>query len=174
MSFNAANLLKVVPDIPMDFANAVHDLGLILLNDDIHDIGYFTYYNRRTHIYKGKRAPHHPSPFHHWQIAILMLVSAKVLGMVSLARENIEAYHEIEMEETRASRQVNYKEYMSQMERNGYKNSTIRDRPIEHTDYEVVDMPENVKVEPSGVLPPVKTIPRKKLLEKMPKLSITL
>ena len=191
MSIDSNKLLKIIPDIPMEFAAAIHDLGLVLLNDDIHDIGYFTYYGRRHHVYKGKRAPDHPSPFHHWQVAIGMLFAAKFMGMVSLARENLQAYREIELEETLEERTITYNKYMEQISQKGYKKSTIPDpKKIEFNDYEVVDSEE-----PSGVLPPSpdqriisvvemnrppipqKEIPipsQNRLAKKIPKLSIRL
>jgi len=46
--------------------NSLSWLGQVLLDDDAHDFGWFSYYNREGH-------PDHPSPFHHWQIGLLFI-----------------------------------------------------------------------------------------------------
>ena len=175
-------MLKIIPDIPMEFAQAIRDLGLVLLNDDVHDIGYFSYYGRKNHVYKGKVSPNHPSPFHHWQVAIGMLFAAKFMGMISLARENMEAYHEFELEETLEERTINYKQYMQKIEVSGYKKSTIPDpQRIEFNDYEVID--NTPPIEPQEkidiVRPRIEEAipiipPQNKLVNKVPRLSIRL
>ena len=79
--------VSTLPDIPMEFAEAMYNLGFILLVDDIHDVGHTTYYNRKNHFYKGKHSPDHPTPLHHWQVAIPILLLSKVLGLLAFARE---------------------------------------------------------------------------------------
>lgn len=53
--------------LALDFTKFFHDLGMLLLIDDIQDIGKFTF--------EG-----HPSPIHHWQIGWLMKEVALYVG----------------------------------------------------------------------------------------------
>lgn len=47
------------PDISMDLIKFFHDLGTLLIIDDIKDVGKFSFDG-------------HPSPFHHWQLGYVM------------------------------------------------------------------------------------------------------
>lgn len=79
--------VMIEPQIPLEFWEFLHDISLFLIVDDKHDLGHFTYYNRNDHYYRFKKSPHHPSPFHHWQIGIVGLVTAQLGGLLSKALE---------------------------------------------------------------------------------------
>lgn len=74
-------------DIPMKFWEMLHEFSLFLLVDDKHDIGRFTYYNRDDHYYHFKHSPHHPTPFHHWQVGVVGLFVSQMGALVSKAME---------------------------------------------------------------------------------------
>lgn len=105
------SIMDSIPDIPLEFCRTVHDLGLMLLVDDIHDIGYFTYFGRWHHIYRGKRSPHHPSPLHHWQLGIVMLLLAKIAGLMTIAKENLQVLGEDDDNDS-----VEYDDYVREFE----------------------------------------------------------
>ena len=63
-----------MPYIPDDVSKVIHEFGALLVRDDASDIGYFSYRNRTTHYYFGRQAPHHPSPWHHWQGGAFMML----------------------------------------------------------------------------------------------------
>ncbi len=76
-------LLK--PQIPMEFWEMLHDFSMFLIVDDKHDLGRFSYYDRKGHFYRYKESPHHPSPFHHWQVGILGLFASQLGAIVTKA-----------------------------------------------------------------------------------------
>lgn len=59
----------------------------MLLWDDIDDLGYFTYFGRKNHVYHGKPSPDHPSPFHHWQWAGWFMLVGELLAYADVAKE---------------------------------------------------------------------------------------
>lgn len=63
------------------FARGLYNTGELLLYDDKHDIGYFTYYNR-PHVYHGKLEKDHPSPLHHWPVGVIFMFAGQMLGIV--------------------------------------------------------------------------------------------
>ena len=98
-NLNIERLNKIIPDVPLDFYETMHNLGLLMLQDDAHDIGYFVYYNRRHHKYRGRSSPDHVSPFHHWQVGLVFLFLAQVGGLVNMLKQNVQIFSEIEQEE---------------------------------------------------------------------------
>jgi hypothetical protein len=50
-------------------------LGRVLLEDDMHDFGWFTYHDRPGH-------KDHPSPFHHWQIGAFFIFIGEAIKML--------------------------------------------------------------------------------------------
>ena len=73
--------------IPMEFWEMMHDFSMFLIVDDKHDLGRFSYYDRKGHFYRHSESPHHPSPFHHYQVGILGLFVSQVGAVVSKALE---------------------------------------------------------------------------------------
>lgn len=73
--------------IPMEFWEMMHDFSMFLIVDDKHDLGRFSYYDRKGHFYRHAESPHHPSPFHHYQVGILGLFVSQVGAVVSKALE---------------------------------------------------------------------------------------
>lgn len=53
------------------FANSLSYIGQVMLDDDAHDFGWFSYKNRPGH-------PDHPSPLHHWQYGTILIVIGEV------------------------------------------------------------------------------------------------
>lgn len=74
----------------------MYDVGSALLQDDAQDLGYFSYRNRRNHRYHGKSSPSHESPWHHWQIGVLLMLGAQALTLSSLVKDAKEAMVEEE------------------------------------------------------------------------------
>ena len=50
-------------------------LGKVLLEDDWHDFGWFTYFDRPGH-------PDHPSPLHHWQIGAFFIFLGEAMKKI--------------------------------------------------------------------------------------------
>jgi hypothetical protein len=90
------NISSNLPDIPLYFAEAVYNIGFALLQDDIHDVGYFAYSDRKFHKYHGKTSPDHPSPWHHWQVGVVFLFMSQLMGLMSKVKENLQVMKEIE------------------------------------------------------------------------------
>lgn len=67
-----------------DLIEALSIFGESLIKDDKADLGYFTYRNRRRHKYRGKPAPHHPSPFHHYHAGTLLCLTSYLLAPLAL------------------------------------------------------------------------------------------
>jgi len=51
-------------------------LGKILVEDDIHDLGLYDYYNRKGHI-------DHPSKIHHWQLGLGIWYLSEMLSLAN-------------------------------------------------------------------------------------------
>lgn len=83
-----------IPDIPLWVCKAIYNFGKALLDDDRMDIGYFQYYGRFGHVYHGKTSRNHPSPFHHWQPAVLMIFTSQLLTILNKAKEIYAVYKE--------------------------------------------------------------------------------
>lgn len=79
-------------------AESIYNLGELLLHDDKHDIGYFTYYNR-PHYYHGKLEKDHPSPYHHWPIGVALMFVGELLGTLATLNDMKQAAT-VEQEET--------------------------------------------------------------------------
>lgn len=74
----------------MSLYNLIETLSLFgesLVKDDKGDLGHFQYRNRRRHKYHGKRAPHHPSPWHHYQIGSAIILGSYLLGPLAFAAD---------------------------------------------------------------------------------------
>lgn len=83
-------------DSMLPIAKTIYTLGELMVKDDISDLGYTTYRNRRNHYYHGKHSPNHPSPFHHWQVGTMFMVLGQLMGIASVAREAQAAQAEAE------------------------------------------------------------------------------
>lgn len=77
----------MAPFLPMKFWEFLYDISLWLIVDDKEDLGRFTYFDRDTHYYHFKHSPHHPSPFHHWQIGIVGLFLSQAGALLTKAIE---------------------------------------------------------------------------------------
>lgn len=95
VSYENANSVGDI-DIPISFFEMIHNISMYLLHDDAHDLGFFSYYNRNSHYYQGKRSPDHPSPFHHYQIAIIGLLFAQVGSLFYKGKEMYDSFKKIE------------------------------------------------------------------------------
>jgi hypothetical protein len=51
-------------------------LGKMMVEDDIHDLGLYDYYNRKGHI-------DHPSKIHHWQLGLGVWYASEMLSLVN-------------------------------------------------------------------------------------------
>ena len=49
-------------------------LGKMMVEDDLHDLGLFDYYNRKGHI-------DHPSKIHHWQLGLGIWYASELLTL---------------------------------------------------------------------------------------------
>lgn len=63
------------------------DLGAGLIEDDKHDLGYFSYRGRHNHRYHGVASPNHDSPFHHWQAGAFLVLSSLLLTLGNMAND---------------------------------------------------------------------------------------
>lgn len=70
----------------MPIARFVDKLGEFLIADDKHDIGYYSYRNRNSHFYHGRKAPHHPSVMHHWQVGGLLMFGAQMMAAAAMLK----------------------------------------------------------------------------------------
>lgn len=70
-----------------DLVETLSLFGESLIRDDASDLGYFTYRNRKRHKYHGKHAPHHPSPFHHYQIGSLLVLASYIFAPIAMATD---------------------------------------------------------------------------------------
>lgn len=52
-------------------------LGKTLVKDDLHDFGYFTYFDRDGH-------KDHPSPLHHWQYGLILWTLSEYLSLINM------------------------------------------------------------------------------------------
>lgn len=77
-----------LPTSPLySLSKNLHEFGRILVMDDKSDIGYFEYYDRDSHYYHGKHSPHHPSPWHHWQVGGAFMLVGQLLGTIAALKE---------------------------------------------------------------------------------------
>jgi len=67
-------------------AEQIYNLGLSLVRDDAHDLGYLKYENRPVE-YHGKPSPNHPSMWHHWPWGIMIMTLGQVLGVYAQMME---------------------------------------------------------------------------------------
>ena len=70
-----------------NLAKALYNFGHSLIQDDKADLGYFSYYGRKNHVYHGENKPHHPSPFHHYQIGTVLCMLAQFMSIGALAQD---------------------------------------------------------------------------------------
>lgn len=75
-----------IPNLSLSQCETLYALGEALIYDDRHDLGYFSYTNRKNHYYNGKPAPNHRSIFHHWQLGAILIVLSQIGGLAALAR----------------------------------------------------------------------------------------
>lgn len=55
----------------------IRTLGKWLVKDDIHDFGYFTYFDRNGH-------EDHPLPLHHWQYGLMLWMASEYLTLMNM------------------------------------------------------------------------------------------
>lgn len=84
------DLINRLPHIDLDMCRVLHDFGLLCINDDYMDVGYFQYRGREGHTYQGKASPDHPSPFHHWQVGAASITIAQIGGMMYKIKEVVQ------------------------------------------------------------------------------------
>ena len=85
-----------VPPLPDEFFKIIHDLSVFLIVDDRHDIGRSVYYNRSDHYYHGHHSPHHPSPYHHWQLGLAGLIFSQLGSMFNQGMQLYNDYQQME------------------------------------------------------------------------------
>ena len=51
-------------------------LGKMMVEDDLHDLGLYDYYNRKGHI-------DHPSKIHHWQLGLGVWYASEMLSLIN-------------------------------------------------------------------------------------------
>ena len=68
----------------MELVDSMSLFGESLIRDDRGDLGYFTYRNRKRHKYHGQVSPHHPSPFHHYQIGTVVTLASYFLAPLAM------------------------------------------------------------------------------------------
>jgi hypothetical protein len=85
-----------VGPVPMELFEMIHNFSMYLILDDVHDLGRGQYYERIDHFYHGKKSPHHPSPFHHYQIGIAGLLFSQIGSLLSKGMEMIDDYKKME------------------------------------------------------------------------------
>ena len=96
MIVNQADAAPVIPVLPESFFEAIHNISMYLLLDDAHDLGRFSYYQRGDYYYHGRHSPNHPSPVHHWQLAIFGLLFSNIGSVVMKGAEMFRDYKRIE------------------------------------------------------------------------------
>ena len=84
----------IKPKIPIEFWEFIYELSTALIIDDVHDIGKFSYWNRHDHYYHFKKSPHHPSPFHHWQVGFFGAFIAQIGAAITKAMDMKESFDE--------------------------------------------------------------------------------
>ncbi len=89
----------IKPNVPIEFWEFIHELSMFFVIDDIHDLGKFSYWNRNDHYYKFKKSPHHPSPFHHWQVGVIGLFLAQMGAAITKALDMKDSFEEFANEE---------------------------------------------------------------------------
>ena len=65
----------------------MYELGSALINDDSGDLYRTTYKYRPRYKYHGKRAPHHESPLHHWQLGTILVLLSQFGVLANTAME---------------------------------------------------------------------------------------
>lgn len=76
-------------------ATVLNDVSEKLAWDDMYDTGWYTYYDRpkgNPHIGWGKGV--HESPLHHWQIAGFGMAISKLLGVLAVSKQMMDAENE--------------------------------------------------------------------------------
>lgn len=68
-----------------DLVETFNLFGESLIKDDKADLGYLNYRNRKRHKYRGRHAPHHPSPWHHYQVGSLLVLGSYLLAPIAMA-----------------------------------------------------------------------------------------
>jgi hypothetical protein len=66
-------------------AEAIYNLGEMLIRDDAQDIFYTTYKHRTGHRYHGKKNKTHESPYHHYQLGFILALIGQVGGVLAQA-----------------------------------------------------------------------------------------
>ncbi len=69
----------------MELVDSMSLFGESLIRDDKADLGYFNYRNHRRHTYHGRVNPHHPSPFHHYQVGTIITLASYFLAPIAMA-----------------------------------------------------------------------------------------
>ena len=83
-----------IPYVSYDAARLLYNLSEAMIYDDRHDIGWFTYKNRKNHKYHGKPAPDHESGFHHWQWGGIGIAISEIMGLLATLGEAQKALKE--------------------------------------------------------------------------------
>ena len=66
--------MVLVPDIFRNLFRQMKTLGKMMVEDDLHDIGLYSYYDRKGHI-------DHPSKIHHWQLGLGIWYASEMLTL---------------------------------------------------------------------------------------------
>ena len=59
------------------FFDQLRKIGKVMVKDDLHDFGYFTYKDRDGH-------KDHPSPLHHWQYGTIIWALSEYLTLLNM------------------------------------------------------------------------------------------
>lgn len=68
----------------MELVDSMNLFGESLIRDDAGDLGYFNYRNRKRHKYHGIKSPHHPSPWHHYQVGTVVSLLSYALAPIAM------------------------------------------------------------------------------------------
>lgn len=117
----------------------IHNVSMFLIMDDKDDLGRFTYYDRHEHWYQGKNSPHHPTPWHHWQIGAIGLLVSQIGALVSKGVEMYNDYKDVE------SGAINVDSELGDV----FSDNTIA---LEEYQKEVSEIPEQMKGLPNKVI----------------------
>lgn len=82
-----------------DLAKVIYNLGHTMILDDKADLGWVTYRGRHNHTYHGKKAPDHPSPFHHYMIGSVLCMLAQAMSIGALANDLTETAYDTPLDE---------------------------------------------------------------------------
>lgn len=98
-----------MPSVWRKLFRQMKQLGKMMVEDDIHDLGLFDYYDREGHR-------DHPSLLHHWQYGVALWYFSELLSLIDFFFP-----FEKQLEKTQLRKQIQY--YKQLQEREKKKNA---------------------------------------------------